>query len=588
MKKKLVCILLCAVMLISCLMSTGCSKAGTETADGTDTSGTEDTGSRSSMTLSLWVPTDENTTEEALYLVEEAINRVTQSEFDTAIKLYAIPDSEYDAVMKERLETIETRKEKEEQDALNKRQEQIDAAQKGESYVEGTTEYVNPNMDGDYSLVVRGASGYTNIERNQLDIFLIRGAEDYKYYSENFYIESLNEQLTGNAKVLKNFIYPSFFTAAEVDGEIYGIPNNHAVGEYTYFLVNKDIVEKEYLDPEKLTNLEECKDFIEDVAEYYPKVTPLYGEYSPSYYEYWNGSGDTSKFSVLASRVVYNTAIENVTFDNIFSLSNFTSNYQLYKELKEKGLVSTAKNVPEKFGCGYITCTAEEIAEYADDYHINVFKRPKGEREDYLQNIFAVSTYTKDLSRSMEIITLLNTDTAFRTILQYGAEGTHWKYDEENPDIIVKLDAEKDGLAYTMKLEETGNVYMTYPDYGVSLDQWQVAKDQNIESYIPATYTFTEYLNDDNKALFAELDKLSAKILKEMESCSAEDFRSRVTKWESDVRNNEAFQKLTYIPSDSDELKGKTEEKGWIPGASLANQWLQYCISIYGEEFLTW
>lgn len=588
MKKKLVCIFLCAVMLISCLMSTGCSKADTNTADGTDTSGTEDAGSRSSMTLSLWVPTDESTTTEALYLVEEAINQVTQSEFDTAIKLYAIPDSQYDAVMKERIETIETRKEKEEQDALNKRQEQINAAQKGESYVEGTTEYVNPNMDGEYSLVVRGASGYTNIERNQLDIFLIRGEEDYKYYSENFYVEGLNEQLNGSAKVLKNFIYTDFFKAAEVDGTVYGIPNNHAIGEYTYFLVNKDIVEKEYLDPERLTNLEDCKDLIEDIAEYYPKVTPIYGEYTPSYYEYWNGSGDTNAFSVLTSRVIYNTAIENVTFDNIFNLSNFTSNYQLYKSFKEKGFVSTAKKVPEKFGVGYITCTAEEIAEYADDYHINVFKRPKGEKEDYLQSLFAVSSFTKDLGRSMEIITLLNTSTELRTILQYGVEGTHWKYDEEDSGIIVKLDADKDGLSYKMKLEETGNVYMTYPDFGVSLDHWKIAKSQNLESYMPATYTFVNYRTEENEALFKDLDKLSAKILKEMEAATAEEFAAKISEWKREVDNNVAFQKLTYIPSDSDEIKGKTEENGWIPGASLANQWLDYCVSVYGEEFLTW
>ena len=139
MKKKLVCLLLCAVMLFTGIMSTGCSGLGTGTS--TDTTGSEEQEiSRSSMTLTLWVPVGEGTTEESLWQVEEAINRVTQTEFDTAIKLYGVPDAEYEKVMEERLNTIATRVEKEEQDAINKRQEQIEAAQKGETYVEGTTE----------------------------------------------------------------------------------------------------------------------------------------------------------------------------------------------------------------------------------------------------------------------------------------------------------------------------------------------------------------------------------------------------------------------------------------------------------------
>lgn len=586
MKKKLVCILLCAVMLAGCLMSTGCSIASDNTTS-TDTSGTENAEvSRTSMTLSLWIPTDEETTEEALYLVEEAINQVTQAEFDTAIKLYAIPDSQYEEVMRERIDTIETRLEQEEQDAINKRQEQIDAAQKGETYVEGTTEYVNPNMDGDYSLVVRGATGYTNVERNQLDIFLIRGEEEYRYYADNFYLKDLNEQLNSSSKVLKNYIYPDFFTAATVDGSVYAVPNNHAVGEYTYFLVNKDIVEKEYLDPEKLSSLADCESLINDIAEYHPEIAKgniVYGKYDPSYYQYWSGQGGgDAKFSVLTSRVLYSTLPEQVTFDNIFSYNNFTSNYYLYKLFKEKGYVNTSATVPDKFGVGYITCSADEISKYEDDYYVNVFKRPEGSKDDYLQSMFAVSEYTKSTERSMEIITLLNTDTRLRTILQYGAEGTHWKVDEENSDIIVQLSDE-----YKMDLVNTGNVYMTYPDYGQPLKKWEIDKSQNLDSYLPCTYSF-DYVNDDNKELFKKLDALSDQIYKKMESMTAEEFKAGIANLKAQVDTNDAFQKLTYLPSDSDSVKGRTEEKGWLPQASLTNQWQDYCIELYGEEFLNW
>lgn len=576
MKRKLVCILLCLAFVVTCGMFAGCEDAtSNKPADGstgTDTS----IGDRSSMTLTLWVPTSDDTTEEAIYAVEEAINAITQAEYDTAIKLYAVPTSEYDKTVKDRLEFIAKRTEEEEQLAIKKRKEEIEAAKKGETLVEESTAYVNPNMDGDLSLVVRGASGYTNVERNQLDIFLIRGENNFNYYVDNMLLSELNEEISGNSKVLNSYIFPSFLTAATVDGTLYGIPNNHEVGEFTYFLVNKRLVAEEYLDPDKLTNLADCESFIEDVAKYHKDVTPVYGEYSPSYYRFWSGN-DQDTFSVLTSRVTYETKIENVTFDNIFTINNYTKNYSLYKKLKEKNYVSTGD--VKEFGVGYVTCTADEVKQYEDEYYVNVFKRPMGTSADYLQNVFAISTYTKSVPRSMEIITMLNTDPELRTILQYGAQGTHWKYDEEDSGIIVKLSDE-----YKMNIYETGNLYMTYPDYGIGLDHWETAKKQNLMSYIPVTYALTDYVNEYNSESIKKIDQLSAQIWAQMEAMTYEEFNNSISKFTAQVNSSEAFQKLTYIPSDNDANKGRTPENGWYAEGSIANMWQEYVNMINGTD----
>lgn len=576
MKRKLVCILLCLACVVTCGIFAGCEDVETNTpadgSTGTDTSSVD----RSSMTLTLWVPTSDDTTEEAIYAVEEAINAITQAEFDTAVKLYAIPTSQYDKTVKERLELIQKRTEEEEQLAIDKRKEEIEAAKNGETLVEESTAYENPNMDGDLSLVVRGASGYSNVEKNQMDIFLIRGEADFNYYADNFFLSELNEEISGNSKVLNTYIFPDFLTAATIDGTLYGIPNNHEVGEFTYFLVNKRLVAEEYLDPDKLTSLADCESFIEDVANYHKDVTPVYGDYRPSYYRFWSGN-DQDTFSVLASRVTYETKIENVSFDNIFTINNYTKNYSLYKKFKEKNYVSTG-DVAE-FGVGYVTCTADEVKQYEDDYYINIFKRPMGTSADYLENVFAVSNYTKSTSRSMEIITMLNTDTELRTILQYGAEGIHWKYDEENSDIIVKLSDE-----YKMNIYETGNLYMTYPDYGVGLDYWETAKQQNLMSYIPVTYALTDYVNEYNQDSINKINQLSAQIWAQMESMTSEEFDNNISKFAAQVNSSEAFQKLTYIPSDSDAKKGRTPENGWTPEGSLVYMWQEYVNQINGTD----
>ena len=579
MKKKIVCILLSILMVAGCVMMTGCSVADTgnnPASNGEETTGNASSLDRSSMTLSLWVPTSKDTTEEAIYAVEEALNRITQTEFDTAIKLYAIPEDEYDAVIRDRITMLETRINEEEQKAIEKRKAEIAAAKKGESVVADTTEYVNPNMDGDYSLIVRGASGYTPVERNQMDIFLIHGEEDYDYYAENFYIESLDEEINNSSKVLKSYINEDFFNAAKFDGTIYGIPNNHAVGDFTYFLVNKRLVAEEYLDPDKLTSLSDCQQFISDVANYHKDVTPIYGDYAPSYYRFWSGK-DQGTFSTLASRIMYNTPIEEISFNNIFSYNNYTSNFYLYKNYKEKGMVATTE--PKEFGVGYITCSARDIQKYADDYYIVTYLRPEGKRSDYLQSVFAVSSFTKSTARSMEIITMLNTDTELRTILQYGAQNTHWKYDEEKSDIIVKLSDE-----YKMNIADTGNEFVTYPDYGVSMDDWSFAKEQNYQSYYPITHEFTGYQNELNTELLAEFDKFNAGIKTRIDKMSAAEFKSSIAALESEVSKNVYFQKFTYMPSDNDAKIGKTEEKGWIPGASIKNLWNDYFNELMGID----
>ncbi len=576
MKRKLVCILLCIAAVVTCGMFAGCEDVSNNSQTDTTGDGTNTAVDRSSMTLTLWVPTSDDTTEEAIYAVEEAINAVTQSEFDTAVKLYAIPTSQYDQVIKDRLLMIQKRVQDEDKQAIDRRKAEIEAAKNGETLVDETTAYENPNMDGDLSLVVRGATGYTNVEKNQLDIFLVRGESDFNYYSENFLLSELNEELTGNSKVLNTYIFPDFLTAATLDGTLYGIPNNHEVGEFTYFLVNKRLVAEEYLDPDKLTSLSECETFIEDVAKYHTDVTPVYGDYSPSYYRFWS-TKDQDTFSVLASRVTYDTKIEGVSFDNVFSINNYTKNYGLYKKFKEKNYVSTG-DVGE-FGVGYVTCTADEVKKYEDDYYINVFKRPEGKSSDYLENVFAVSTFTKSVPRSMEIITMLNTDTKLRTILQYGAEGTHWKYDEENSDIIVKLSDE-----YKMNIYETGNIYMTYPDYGVGLDYWKTAKEQNLMSYIPVTYALKDYVNDYNRDAMTKLESLSSQIWNQMESMSYEEYTANISQFETQVNSSEAFQKLTYIPADNDEKRGRTQENGWYTDGSLAYMWQEYVKAINGDD----
>lgn len=567
MKRRLVSFLLCVALLFTGVMATGCANLE-EDEDPKETGEEENDGlTRSGMTLTLWVPTQEGTTEEALELVEEAINKITQAEYDTAIKLYGIPTADYEDVVKKQVEDINTRVEEAEKKALERRKAEREAAKRGET-LPPEEEEDDDTIKNPYDLIVDSGAGYPHVEENQMDIFLIRGYDNYRYYTDNFYVQSLNEEINGTSKILKSYIYPSFFDAAEVDGTIYGVPNNHALGEYTYLLVNKELATKYGYSQKDLMTVPNCQQFVEKVAAGDAGVTPVWGTITPSYMQYWSGRS-SDQFSVIASRVTADKTLEEVKIENVFNITDYVDNTYLQKLFTEKGYVSTADSV-EKFGIGLVKATPAEIeALYANDYYVNIHQSPEGTLEDYCSAVFAVSTFTESTSRSMEIITLLNTNEELRTVLQYGVEGEHWKQDELDNSIIVQLNED-----YNMDILDTGNIYMTYPDYGVSMD-WSSEKSQNLDSFYPVTYYMTDFVHESNKELVENFDKFCAQIEAQVASMDAETFKSSVSMLKNLVEDNEYYQKLVYVPSSTDAQKGRTEEKGWIPDNSIAYQWAE-------------
>ena len=147
--------------------------------------------------------------------------------------------------------------------------------------------------------------------------------------------------------------------------------------------------------------------------------------------------------------------------------------------------------------------------------------------------MFAVSTYSKSLARSMEIITYLNTDTELRTALQYGAEGVHWQIDPENEDAIISLSDD-----YKMDIYTTGNVYMTYPDYGKTMADWDYGKQQNLDSMVSPYLTFEGYVTEENAELMADLDALSAEYKKQIDDMTAEELKEAITQFKKDLKND--------------------------------------------------
>lgn len=546
MKKKLLSLLLAGLMLSSGLL-TGCSSKtdGDETVEATaDT----EKSSRVSMTLTLWAPTSDKTTEEAISAVQDAVNEITQAKFDTSIELHLIPQDEYQAAIDARMEEIAKLKEEEELAAEKKREEAKAAKEADKTETETETESEESEEDETYvnELGITLVK-YPEVEPQQMDIFLVQGYENYINYIEEGLIQQLDTELSGTSKKLKTYIYPTFLTLANQKGT-YAIPNNHPVGEYEYLLVNKELVEQYDYDIDDLNTLIKCEGFIDDIGyQNLDGVVPLLDWYDASGMMYWSIDGNWSLLgSQITSTMNYNVKCAP---KSLISIPVYTNTLLMMKRLNEKGYIGdgTLKD-GEKFAVGIVKGDGSVAAQYEDEYYVQIYTKPMADANDMFGNMFAVSTYSKSLTRSMEIITYLNTETSLRTVLQYGAEGVHWQIDPENEDTIIRLSDD-----YQMDINATGNVYMTYPEPGKTLDDWATGKQQNLDSMVTPYLTFEGYITEDNKALMEDLAKLSKEYKDKIDSMTAAELEENLSQMKKDLKNDTT---MTAVLDVKDESKG--------------------------------
>ncbi len=523
MKKKLSCLVLALLMLVGMC---ACTKS-----TGVDTSGSTDY----NMTLSLWLPTSKDTTSAAIKKVEAAINAIIKKSNNTAIELHAISDDKYEATVKDEIEAIEARLKQTADEEASRKKASKEAKKNGEVFTDivETTEVETTFEEGtdENGDVIEF---FPSVSTNQLDIFCIRGYEDFTYYCENGYLSPIDESLAASSKLIKSYVYPSFLDAGKYYGINYTVPTNHVIGDYTFMLVNKKLCEQLHYDRKEFTTLLDAESFITAVGKN-TSVTPFVGEISTTGLKFWSAQDD-GRFSILGT-LVSDESDPNArqTVRNVFGLKAFTNTVAMEKRLKEAGYVSSDTSIKE-FGVSVIKCDLAEVRQYEDDYYAIPIAMPRAETEDMYQSMFAVSAYSADVSRAMQVITLINTDPTIRTLLQYGVEGVHWKYADDEQTTIKIISDE-----YKMDLINTGNEFLTFPGEGIPMSYWDDARQQNLDSLKSPFIGFTNYVTEDNTEFFDAVDKYSKDIMKRIDAMTAAEFEDAIKGLKKEVGDSDEY-----------------------------------------------
>ncbi len=511
MKLRILSVMLCLAMLVCAFSS--CSKK--EEDDGV----ISETSTRAAVTLSMYVITEDGTTDEAAEAVEKEINSMIKSKYTTKLEITYLIAEEYYAAVEAQFELMK---------------KNGTTASKDTEAVESGDETAAPVEE---ELVI-GENGvaelrYPTLTPGQIDIVVIDDYAKYTEYVEKGWLASLDSSVKGTSKKLTDYIYPATLEAARVNGTLYAIPNNHPIAsETTYITINRELAKEFGLDCDVVKSVSDLADFLAFVSEK-EGVTPIRNtEVEMNDVLYMGADAATrtltSDFSLVGQ---YGKNSTLSAPESLFANQAYKNELLALAKFDFAGYCGTGadENYAIEIKTGDL---AAMCADGADKDIVALYSKalPK---EEVCGTVIGVSAFTdtKIFDRVMEVITYLNTNEEFRNLFQYGIEGTNYILDEYT-DEMVKLTND-----YNMDLSKTGNMFIAYPDAGMPANIWEMAKKQNLvtvpfvqDSFggfvIPAD-TERETPVDFDSA--KELAKASASVKAQLDACKTyEEFEAIV------------------------------------------------------------
>ncbi len=555
--KRLLCLLLCMIMLLGVALTSCGEKTNEEQAEDI-----KEEASLEARTLAMYLMSEKQVSESTRQSIENAINRITKSKFTAQIELYIYTEEEY----YDKLETAFARRDEAEALGL------IGSASKEE------TESSAESSDESQSAV---EIVYPEIEDFQVDIFYLGGEATYKKYVSDGRLKDLTSVLSesGDGKENRKFISPSFFTALEKlnGGSLYAVPTNKRIGEYTYLLLNKQALNEAQrraeggaaFDSAPYTSLtcEDTKDFLEFIKTYYSEeYAPLYTDFAEeelliNNLQYWgvDDSGELSDaFSVLGnyydgSATIGQSGAYGTKIENLLENEQFCADLETLFSYKNDGYYQTEGDT-RPFAVGYVKGSAEDAEKYSDEYEVVVLEKPTLEKEDVYSDMFGICSDSSDSVRAMKILTYLNTNEEFRNLILYGIEGTHYNLnsvsvegeedvsdDEEAVYKVVERLLVGTDEEYLMSVHKTGNELLAYSEANGAIapdfNDYSVLQNRDSKVNLYAGFTY-EKNGDDMRAIKVLSEEILSSFL------SATDFSEFLNSAKAAVNGSESVAKM--------------------------------------------
>ena len=552
MKKRLFAIFLAVATMLPLIFAS----CGTANNSG-EVIAEDEIAARKPKTVVLTLMTGDETTDEAIKAVQDEINSITTQRFKTQVILRYFKESEYEDkidqivadIAEERTLQAELESKADASERESKRHSAIDkliaadkddGARKSRWYKEEAQEEEESETEfyeTEFNILGASVEKYPTATATQMDVFLICGAENLtKYVNDEAYASDgesfllqLDEMLAGNASELNHYLNPNVIAGGKVGNGTYAIPTNRQLAyEYTYLVLDKELVSKYDIDESKITGLtdKETVKFLNAVHTGETDVSPILNSLAGLYDKADDDafikpisladapgivglfSGETTMFGTYLSNAA-STGMKSVP-KNILNQWQYTEFYTYMKQFERNGYF--CENPTEETKYGLAVVEGDEAYPSTVDtskYIVKVLEKPVASTETVGEYMLGISKYTENADRCMELITFLNTNSEFRNLIQYGIPGINYKI-EEDTGKLVRLNKD-----YMMNIYTTGNTFIAYPEEDMALDIWEKAKETN-KSTLISPYLGFVFENENNAELIKAAKQLSDEMFKKV------------------------------------------------------------------------
>ena len=515
MKLRILSLVLCLAMIVCAFASCGKKEESSDDV-------VSETATRTAMTVSMYVICEEGTTDEAADAVEKAVNSMIKSKYTTKVEITYLTENQYYSAVEAQFETMKNNVKK------------PTAGNTADGTDTGAVEEAPETEE-----LVIGENGvaelrYPSLTPGQIDIVMIADYDKYAEYVENGWLASLDSAVTGTFKKLGDYIYPATLEAAKVDGKLYAIPNNGPIAsEATYITVNGELAKEFKLDTYGMDSLTDLADFLAFAATK-EGVTPIRNTGADVANVLYMGADAatralTSDFSLVGQ---FGSNATLTAPESLFANKSYTDELLALAKLNYAGYFGNGAD--ENYAVEIKTGDLAAMCADRENNEIIVLSAKAKPTQEIVSSMFAISAFSdaNAFNRAMEVVTYLNTNEEFRNLIQYGIEGTNYALDEVTNE-MVKLTSD-----YNMDVAKTGNMFIAYPDEGMSAYIWEMAKKQNLATVpyaedifggftIPADVEGETPVDLDSAKALA---KASAEVKAKLDACKTyEEYEALVT-----------------------------------------------------------
>ena len=570
MKKRLFSAIIAVVMILPMFLFSGCSSSdNTVVLSGS---------SVNPMTLTLYSIKGDKTTDEAVQKVEDEINRITEADFNTHIILRMFTEEEYSkkleedlAVAEENYVPVDDDETKGTGDASDTTKKVTEEITEPKETLKTTTAAAETDENGETKRVVvrKEQVAYPAENGTQCDIFLLTNVDDFhKYVNENV-IQTLSGELLGKSALITKYVNPTLISSANVLDNTFAVSDNKLIGDYEYVLMKKSVADQYSYSEETVHTLAQIQQFASITGS---KIVDTYG-IEPQ-------AAVLGEGNLLGYYVGYNPKSDvNAIPKNLLTNTKYQDDYTIINTMLSSGTMTKA-SLENSAGadCLLVKGGADIPELYGNDYYVSVYKYPTVTNEIAFGGAYAVSTYTKSVTRCMQIVTYMQTNEEFANILRYGVSGVNYTKNDEDFVTILNHD-------YEIKPEYAGNMFlhyqnneMTKSELLLSDDNWKLGKKQNLDAVADPYLGFSAV---NTISLIDSDGKVESKI-------SSEDMMKSVTeesaKYKKQIQAYTASDVATYFNTLGEAFEANENVKAAI-STKYSNSPLSKYVAWYEVKF---